>query len=78
MDKLESDRNYYTPEEVCRMFGTPGLPDHITYNPNLKRIGEGQYDRIEQSTHDGTLVFTKELLGRVMETIVERPVIIRV
>ena len=36
--------------------------DHITYDPNLKKSG-CQYQIIRQCSHDGTMVFTCELLA---------------
>ena len=34
---------------------------HITYDPKLKK---GEYEIIRQGTHDGTLIFTQEILQK--------------
>lgn len=52
---MESQRQYYTIEEVCKMFGID-CPKHITTNPSLTRRNEGQYDIVRTVKHDGTLI----------------------
>jgi len=68
---LKSSREYYNIEDVCKMFDME-LPDHITVNPKLNRREEGQYDIVRQTTHDGTMLFTRELLGRTIENIINK------
>nr|DAM52222.1 MAG TPA: hypothetical protein [Caudoviricetes sp.] len=36
--------------------------DHITYDPTLRK-SKSQYQRIRQCSHDGTMIFTCELLA---------------
>ena len=45
------------------------MPDWITYNPKLNKRNGAQYDIIRQTTHDGTLIFEQELIGRVIENL---------
>ena len=68
---METLRQYYTIDEVCKMFGIK-CPDHITTNPNLTRRNGGQYDIVRTMSHDGTLIFTKELLGKTIENLVNK------
>ena len=46
------------------------LPDFITVNPLLTKENGAQYEIIRGSTHDGTLLFTKELLWETLKPIV--------
>jgi hypothetical protein len=68
---MESQRQYYIIDEVCKMFGFE-CPEHITTNPSLTRRNGGQYDIVRTVKHDGTLIFTKELLGKTIENLVNK------
>lgn len=50
-------------DELCRL-GWPA--DHVTFDPTLKR---GSYYIRRASTHDGTMAFTEELIGKALETV---------
>ena len=68
---MDFKKNYYTIDQVCNMYGIE-TPKHITTNPKLSRVNEAQFDIVRQSSHDGTLIFTKELLGRGIENLVNK------
>ena len=48
------------------------LPDFVIVNSLLTKQNGAQYEIIRKSAHDGTLLFTKELLFRVLEPILTR------
>jgi hypothetical protein len=68
---MKSKRQYYTINEVCKMFGFK-CPEHIKTNPDLTRLNGGQYDIVRGSKHDGTLIFTIELLERVIKPLINK------
>lgn len=68
---MEFRKDYYTIDEVCNICGIE-TPKHITTNPKLSRVNEAQFDIVRQSSHDGTLIFTKELLGRGIYNLVNK------
>jgi len=53
------------------MFGII-CPGYIKTNPSLSRRNRGQYDIVRTSKHDGTLIFTKELLGKTIENLLNK------
>jgi hypothetical protein len=53
------------------MFGLE-CPEHITTNPLLNCRNDGQYQIVRTMKHDGTAIFTKELLGSVIENLVNK------
>ena len=63
-------RELINPTEIFNQYDLK--TDHITINPDLSRINGGQYDIIRESTHDGTLIFTTELLNRTIERVVNK------
>ena len=70
---MENEKQTSTiqPDEALKMFGLE-MPEHITFNPLLTKETGAQYEIIRQSVHDGTLIFEKELIGRVMENLVNK------
>jgi len=68
---MEFRKEYYTIDEVCNMYGIE-TPKHITTNVKLSRLNVGQFDIVRQSSHDGTLIFTKEILGRAIENLINK------
>lgn len=68
---MDFRKDYYTIDEVCNIFGIE-TPKHITTNPKLSRVNEGQFDIVRQSSHDGTRIFTIELLGTAIENLVNK------
>lgn len=59
MSKFE--RHRINPIEWMRNRGWP--VDHITYDPKMRR---GDYSINRQSAHDGTLLFTEELIHKAL------------
>ena len=60
---------------IPKLFSFEGLPEdtsfklgHIKYDSNVNE--EYDYRLIRSSTHDGTMLFTMQLLGEVLEPIV--------
>lgn len=68
---MEFRKEYYTIDEVCNMYEIE-TPKHITTNEKLNRLNAGQFDIVRQSSHDGTLIFTKELLGIAIENLINK------
>jgi hypothetical protein len=64
-------KQLYTIEEVCTMFNID-CPKHIKTNPKLSRINDAQYDIVRQTSHDGTLLFTRELIGKAVENLINK------
>lgn len=66
MSKLGGFRKQrLNPIEVMKGFGWP--TSHIKFDKNLKRWdGSASYDIVRGSCHDGTLIFTQELLQRAL------------
>lgn len=60
-------RQRLNPVDQLKMLGLPC--DHITYDPKLRR---GEYDIIRGSTHDGTLIFTRELISKALINLADR------
>jgi hypothetical protein len=71
MKDMEFRKEYYTIDEVCKMYDIE-VPSHIKTNEKLSRVNDAQFDIIRNSTHDGTLLFTRELLGRAIENLVNK------
>jgi hypothetical protein len=65
---MKTNRRYITPMKAFEILGMQ-MPDWITYNPKLNKRNGAQYDIIRQTTHDGTLIFEQELIGRVIENL---------
>lgn len=55
------NKETYTISDVCKMLGLH-CPEHIKTNPKLSRVNNAQYDIIRSCAHDGTYLFTYELL----------------
>lgn len=55
------ERHRINPVEWMRKRGWP--VDHLTYDPKLRK---GDYSIIRGSSHDGTLLFTEELIERAL------------
>lgn len=68
---METNRRYITPMKAFEIFGME-MPNWITYNPKLNKRNGAQYDIIRQTTHDGTLIFERELIGRVIENLANK------
>ena len=68
---METNRRYITPMEAFKYFGLE-MPEWITFNPKLTKRNGAQYDIIRQTTHDGTLFFEKELIGRTIENLANK------
>lgn len=68
---MKINKNYITPMKAFEMFGME-MPKWITYNPKLSKQNDAQYDIVRQSTHDGTLIFERELIGRVIENLANK------
>jgi hypothetical protein len=60
-------RHRIDPVMWMRKLGWP--TDHITYDPKLRK---GEYQIVRGSTHDGTLLFTHELLGKALEPLADK------
>lgn len=60
-------RERHNPVELIKQFWPDANVDHITYDPKMKH---GEYNVIRQTTSDGTLLFTQELLQRGLVEIV--------
>jgi hypothetical protein len=56
---------YLNPVDVLKSLDRT-LPEHTTVNPLLSKLNGAQYEIIRSSTHDGTLIFEKELLLAVL------------
>jgi hypothetical protein len=68
---METNRRYITPMEAFKYFGLE-MPEWITFNPKLTKRNGAQYDIIRQTTHDGTLIFEKELIGKTIENLANK------
>jgi len=68
---METNKRYITPMEAFKLFGIE-MPEWITFNPNLTKRTGAQYDIIRQTTHDGTLIFEKELIGNTIENLANK------
>lgn len=68
---MDFKKECFTIDEVCKIHGIE-TPKHITVNKKLSRLNEGQFDIVRQFSHDGTLMFTKELLGKAIENLVNK------
>ena len=68
---MDFEKNQYTIDEVCKMCGIE-KPKHITMNKKLSRINNAQYDIIRQSSHDGTALFTLELLVDAVKGLINK------
>lgn len=72
MDKLEmSDfrKERHNPLELIKRFWPEASVKHITYDPSMRK---GDYYIIRQSRHDGTLLFTLELLQRGLIKVINK------
>ena len=68
---MELDKQYITFDEACKMFDIK-RPDFITVDKSLNRRNEGEYQIVRGHTHDGTLIFTKQLIGEVIENLIHK------
>ena len=68
---MKSERYYIKIEDAFKHFGQK-LPNHISCNPNLNNRNGAQYQIIRESTHDGTGIFTKELIGDVIRNLANK------
>ena len=68
---METNRRYITPMDAFKYFGLE-MPEWITFNPKLSKRNGAQYDIIRQTTHDGTLIFEKELIGKTIENLANK------
>jgi len=68
---METNRRYITPMEAFKYFGLE-MPEWITFNPKLTKRNGAQYDIIRQTTHDGTLIFEKKLIGKTIEDLANK------
>ncbi len=69
---MKFKKEYVNPESVCVNMMGIALPEHITINPNLTKKTGAQYEIIRGSSHDGTLLFTCQLLAKCMEPVVNK------
>ena len=60
-------RERHNPVELIKEFWPDAPVNHITYDPEML---EGEYNVIRQTTSDGTLAFTLEMLQRGLIEIV--------
>jgi hypothetical protein len=68
---MKTNRRYITPMDAFKYFGLE-MPEWITFNPKLTKRNGAQYDIIRQTTHDGTLIFEKELIGKTIENLANK------
>jgi len=68
---MKFTKELYNISEVCSIIGVK-VPEHIKTNNKLSRIGSGEFDIIRQSSHDGTLIFTIQLLARSVEPLLNK------
>jgi len=68
---MKFKKELYNINEVCDMLRVK-VPDHIKTNNKLNRAGNGEFDIIRQSSHDGTLIFTMQLLARSVEPLLNK------
>jgi uncharacterized alpha/beta hydrolase family protein len=62
---MKTDREYINPIIFLKNLGFE-LPSHITINEKLSKRNVAQYEIIRQVSHDGTVVFTHNLLKDVL------------
>jgi len=60
-------KEYHNPIELIKKFWPDAPTNHITYDPKMRR---GQYNVIRQAAHDGTLLFTMNILQETLVAIV--------
>lgn len=48
------------------------LPEWIKYNPELSKENGAQYEIIRKMSHDGTMIFELELMGKVLQNLYNR------
>ena len=60
-------RERINPIDYLKKLGWP--TEHVTYDPKMRK---GDYSIIRQTTHDGTLLFTLELLERTLHPLASR------
>lgn len=70
MNKPNHTRELLNPVDVIENMGFDA--SHIKFNPNLSRVKDAQYDIIRQSTHDGTLAFTINMFGELLEPLINK------
>ena len=61
--KREFEKQKINPVELMNSWGWE--VDHITFNPNIKESDCGFF-RHRRATHDGTLIFTQEMLQNLL------------
>lgn len=57
--------------EAFEWFGIE-MPKWIAFNPDLTKRNGAQYEIIRSASHDGTLIFEKELVGTVIENLANK------
>ena len=62
-------RDYHDPIKLIKMYWPDADIGHIEYDPDMKP-SEAEYYKIKQSTHDGTMLFTHELLQELLVSLV--------
>ena len=62
-------RNHHNPIKLIKEFWPLADIGHIEYDPNMK-ANEKQYSIIRQCSHDGTILFTNQLLQKCLLPIV--------
>ena len=64
-------KELFTADVIWTMYGIE-TPKHIRTNAKLTRLNGGQFDIVRECSHDGTLLFTKELLGKAIEILINK------
>lgn len=68
---MKFSKKYYSVEEVCEMYNIE-MPEHIKTNEKLRRHNGGEYDIVRNMSSDGTAIFEKQLLGNVIERLINK------
>lgn len=59
-------RERHNPIDMIKYFWPTADVSHITYDPSLRK---GDFDIIRQSSHDGTLIFSDEIIQNTVITL---------
>jgi len=70
---MEAEKQIRTlpPDEALKIFDLE-MPDYIAFNPNLTKQTGAQYEIIRHIKHDGTAIFERELIGKIMENLFDK------
>lgn len=68
---MKINKRYITPMKAFEIFGIE-MPKWITYNPKLSKRNHAQYDIVRNTTHDGTLIFERELIGNIIKNLADK------